>query len=160
MRGPEAGKLHSQFFVIGMPAKQPSLRRVFSNRNLCFTKTGSVSSTTEKRYIKTLPTLLTHWRLCGCSFPLQREITCVRTHREFFSVVRKTALFEAFMYKNEHFTKTGSGQACRELRKEWRLPQEGGHMEGFLDHESVLPKLLTFLAQVVPGAAAGVQPKL
>jgi hypothetical protein len=33
-------------------------------------------------------------------------------------------------------------------------------MEGFLDHESVLPKLLTFLAQVVPGAAAGVQPKL
>ena len=46
------------------------------------------------------------------------------------------------------------------LRKEWRFSQEGGHMEGFLDHESVLPKLLTFLAQVVPGAAAGVQPKL
>jgi hypothetical protein len=34
------------------------------------------------------------------------------THREFFSVVRNTPLFEeAFMYKNEHFTKTGSGQA-------------------------------------------------
>jgi hypothetical protein len=36
-------------------------------------------------------------------------------------VVRKTPLFAPFMYKNDHFTKTGSGQTKGELKKEWRF---------------------------------------
>jgi hypothetical protein len=31
-------------------------------------------------------------------------------HRSKLMLVRKTPLFAPFMYKNEHFTKTGSGQ--------------------------------------------------
>jgi hypothetical protein len=34
--------------------------------------------------------------------------------------VRKTPPFEPFMYRNDDFTKTGSGQTLGKLRKEWR----------------------------------------
>jgi hypothetical protein len=39
--------------------------------------------------------------------------------------VRKTPLFEPFIYENEHFTKTGSGQTEGKLKKEVRFSQEG-----------------------------------
>jgi hypothetical protein len=39
--------------------------------------------------------------------------------------VRKTPLFAPFVYKNDRFTKTGSGQTLEKLRKEWRFSQGG-----------------------------------
>jgi hypothetical protein len=39
-------------------------------------------------------------------------------------VVRKTPLFEPYMYKMHHFTKTGSGQTFKQRensKKEWRF---------------------------------------
>jgi hypothetical protein len=49
--------------------------------------------------------------LIGRRIVYQFEITSATT-REVVSVswVSKNGLFEPFMYKNEHFTKTGSGQ--------------------------------------------------
>jgi hypothetical protein len=37
--------------------------------------------------------------------------------------VRKTPLFEPFIYKCDNFTKTGSGQTYGNLKKEWRFSQ-------------------------------------
>jgi hypothetical protein len=35
----------------------------------------------------------------------------------------KNATFAPFIYKTEHFTKTGSGQTYGKLKKEWRFSQ-------------------------------------
>jgi hypothetical protein len=37
--------------------------------------------------------------------------------------VSKSGLFEPFIYKNEHFTKTGSGQTWGKLHKKTVFPQ-------------------------------------
>jgi hypothetical protein len=38
--------------------------------------------------------------------------------------MRKTPLFAPLMYKNDRFTKTGSGQTPGKLTKEWRCLQK------------------------------------
>jgi len=43
-------------------------------------------------------------------------------------LVRKTPLLAPFIYKRDHFTKTGSGQTREKLRKEWRFSQAFGSL--------------------------------
>jgi hypothetical protein len=50
--------------------------------------------------------------------------------------VSKNGLFEPFIYKNEHFTKTGSGQTWGKLKKEWRFLRE--FQSGVADAGTVL----------------------
>jgi hypothetical protein len=56
------------------------------------------------RWYRTLKSLFTQWRERAVA---GREASQKRVRRR---MVRKTPLFEPFIYKYEHFTKTGSGQ--------------------------------------------------
>jgi hypothetical protein len=78
----------------------------FHTKNDHFTKTGSgqTQGNSQKSTVF-LQTLVNFARKARPGF----NFTSIQVNKNYLSV-RKTPLFAPFVYKNEHFTKTGSGQ--------------------------------------------------